>query len=312
MPLRPLDNALPASMERPRKVAKVAAPPPSSKKASVVQIAPDPPMNDENAPPPAAAEQSIDYIASEDLKALTDPETKMAVLMDELNSKDWMKVCGTLNDLRRMTLHHPSLLVQILGNVTTVIVKAMKSPRSALCKTSIMASTDIFHSFGHLLLSTIEDNSFDQLLLQLLLKASQDKKFICEEAEKALEKMAVTMSPIPLLEKLQSYANHANLRVRAKAAVAMSKCVSKMSIEVIKEFGFATLLQVAAEQLNDRLPEAREAARSVILSIHGEFSNDSNLKNDEESSAAAESWQSFCSANLPPILAQSVAKIVSL
>lgn len=55
----------------------------------------------------------------------------------------------------------------IRGNVAEVIVKAMKSPRSALCKTSIMASTDIFHSFGHLLLSTTEDNAIDQLVLLL-------------------------------------------------------------------------------------------------------------------------------------------------
>lgn len=78
------------------------------------------------------------------------------------------------------------------------------------------------------------DISFIPLqLLQLLLKASQDKRFVCEEAEKALEKMAISTSPLPLLKKLQSYVHHANLRVRAKAAVAMSKCVSKMVSQFI-------------------------------------------------------------------------------
>lgn len=50
-------------------------------------------------------------------------------------------------------------------NVTEVIVRSMKSPRSALCKTSIMASADIFHCFGHLLLFTTEKNSFGQLVI---------------------------------------------------------------------------------------------------------------------------------------------------
>nr|CAD1828469.1 unnamed protein product [Ananas comosus var. bracteatus] len=140
----------------------------------------------------------------------------------------------------------------------------MKNPRSALCKTSIMACADIFRSFGRLLLSSSikEEAAFDNLLLQLLLKASQDKRFVCEEAEKALQTMAVSLPPLPLLEKLKSYVNHTNLRVRAKAAVAISKCVSRMEVEVMKEFGLATLLQVAAEPLNDRLPEAREASRA--------------------------------------------------
>lgn len=53
----------------------------------------------------------------------------------------------------------------IRENVMLVIVKSMKSPRSALCKTSIMASTDIFQSFGYLLPSISEDAcAFDHLV----------------------------------------------------------------------------------------------------------------------------------------------------
>lgn len=58
----------------------------------------------------------------------------------------------------------------VRGNVTEVIVRAMKSPRSALCKTSIMASADIFHCFGHLLLFTTEKNSFGQLVISYSLR----------------------------------------------------------------------------------------------------------------------------------------------
>lgn len=65
-------------------------------------------------------------------------------------------------------------------------------------------------------------------LLQLLLKASQDKRFVCEEAERALKIMVDSMTPLPLLHKLRSYGTHANPRVRAKAAVSLSHCVSKM------------------------------------------------------------------------------------
>jgi len=43
------------------------------------------------------------------------------------------------------------------------IVKTMKSPRSAVLKTSIMACTDIFNSFGNLL-SSVSDDAFDKLV----------------------------------------------------------------------------------------------------------------------------------------------------
>nr|CAD1828470.1 unnamed protein product [Ananas comosus var. bracteatus] len=73
--------------------------------------------------------------------------------------------CGALNDARRLAIHHSSLLLLIMECVMVVIVKAMKNPRSALCKTSIMACADIFRSFGRLLLSssTKEEAAFDNL-----------------------------------------------------------------------------------------------------------------------------------------------------
>jgi heparan-alpha-glucosaminide N-acetyltransferase len=111
--------------------------------------------------------------------------------------------------------------------VVLAVVKTMKNPRSAVLKTSVMACTDVFNAFGNLISSASAD-AFDKLLLQLLLKASQDKRFVAEEAEKAMRAMATSMPPLPLLRKLKAYVHHANLRVRAKAAVAMAHCVARM------------------------------------------------------------------------------------
>ncbi|KAL9363710.1 hypothetical protein Peur_041583 [Populus x canadensis] len=169
----------------------------------------------------------IDYISSENLEPISDPESKIHGLVEELDSKDWTKVCESLNDVRRFALYHSLLLLPILEKVMLVAGKAMKNPRSALCKTSIMASSDIFKVFGDQLLdSTI--NAFDNLLLQLLLKASQDKRFVCEEADRALNAMVKSVTPLPLLNKLRPYVSHSNPRVRAKAAITISKSVSKM------------------------------------------------------------------------------------
>jgi hypothetical protein len=48
--------------------------------------------------------------------------------------------------------------------VMLVLVKAMKNPRSALCKTSIMASSDIFKAFGDKLLDSFPSDAFDPLV----------------------------------------------------------------------------------------------------------------------------------------------------
>lgn len=301
MALRSLDNALPITPDRPKKQAKVAIPlpkPPSAAAAATV--------NDENKAPlplPPSGDATIDYVSSEDLAPIPDPESKIHCLIEGLESKDWIKVCEWLNNARRFALYNSDLMLPLLEKVMLVLVKAMKNPRSALCKTSIMAASDVFKAYGDKLLDAANSNALDQMLLQLLLKALQDKRFVCEEADRALSAMVCSLTPLPLLHKLRSYVSHSNLRVRAKAAVSISNCVSKMGLEQMKEFGLASLLQMAVELLNDRLPEAREAARSIVVWMY-----ECVTENQEQKQ---ESWQSFCQISLPPAHVQSMVKIAS-
>ncbi|KAJ1407649.1 CLASP N-terminal domain [Sesbania bispinosa] len=271
MALRPIDNALPTTPERPKKLPKIAV---ATQKQQVRVV------NDENQLP--SGDATIDYISSDNLKPLSDPEAKIQGLTEDLDSK-----------------------IGPRGKIVLVVTKTMKNPRSALCKTSIMAASDIFNAFGDKLLDPSTSAAFDGLLLQLLLKASQDKKFVCEEAERALGSMVGSMTPLPLLQKLRTCVSHTNLRIRAKAAVSLSNCVSKMQgIEEMEEFGMAELIEVAADLLNDRLPEARDAARSIATSMH------EALTKGVEVEQKMEVWQSFCQSKLQPIHALSILKIV--
>lgn len=302
MALRSLDNKLPITPERPKKQAKVSEQIHKEKK----QQHPEFGVNNENQHPsslPTSTDVSVDYIPSENLQAFQDPEVKIQSLVGGFESKDWLKVCESLNDVRRLALFHSNLLLPILENVVLVMVKAIKNPRSALCKTSIMASSDMFKAFGEKLLESTTPDSFNNLLLQLLLKASQDKKFVCEEADRGLKIMVESIAPLSLLHMLDTYVGHSNLKVRAKAAISISSCVSKMDLESMKEYGLVALIQTAANLLNDKLPEAREAARSIVTSLFEAFT-----ENEEEKQ---EKWQSFCQSNLPPIHAQALVKLVS-
>ncbi|KAK9671794.1 hypothetical protein RND81_12G055300 [Saponaria officinalis] len=262
--------------------------------ASSIDIA-----NDE-APP---VDATIDYIPSHQLTPLSDPDSHIQGLIEGLESKDWIKLCESLNDTRRLALYHSTLLIPFIEPVMVVMVKAIKNPRSALCKTSIMTAADIFTVYRDKLLEPTISAAFDNLLLQLLLKSSQDKRFVCEEADKTLNSMVQSITPLPLLQKLQIYASHNNPKVRAKAAIYLSNSVSRMNLEELQEFGLVSLVQAAAKLLNDRLPEAREAARSTIMSVYKLYPEDEDQKQ--------ESWQNFCESNLPALHGQSIIKITT-
>ncbi|EPS60842.1 hypothetical protein M569_13958, partial [Genlisea aurea] len=296
MALRPIDNALPITPERPKKYAKMMIP--AQKEKQEIPAA----KGENNLPKALPEDASIDYVQSADLEPLQDLETTLEDIVGGLESKDWLKVCESLNDVRRLAIHHSDRLEPHLENVVPVLVRSIKNPRSALCKTSLMAASDIFRAFGNNLIHT-DSESFNQLLLQLLLKASQDKKFVCEEANRTLSSMVESTSPLPLLNQLSPYVSHSNLRVRAKAAMSISKCVSKLDRKGMEEFGFVELIKTSANLLNDKLPEAREAARSIGLEAYGAIT-----ETEEEKEKL---WQNFCQNNLPAVLAQAMLKLAA-
>jgi hypothetical protein len=65
-------------------------------------------------------------------------------------------------------------------------------------------------------------------LLELFLKSSQDKKFVCDTADEALRVMTANLSPAPLLEKLLPFTTHKSQRVRAKAMGAVYGSLVRM------------------------------------------------------------------------------------
>ncbi|KAI9115223.1 hypothetical protein K1719_013542 [Acacia pycnantha] len=71
-----------------------------------------------------------------------------------------------------------------------------------------------------------------------------------------------------------------------------------MGLEEMKEFGLGEMIKAAVDLLNDRLPEAREAARSIANCMYGALTKDEEQK--------LEAWQNFRQSKLPSIHALSV------
>eukprot|EP00249_Psilotum_nudum_P036879 c8941_g1_i1 orf=623-1678(-) len=254
----------------------------------------------------------VEYVLSEELKPLDndDANVKLETLLSRLDSKDWVTVFEALNQMRQFSIYHSAALLQFLDAIVSLVNKAMKNPRSALCKTAIMASTDLFRAYQDGMLAIL-----DPLLLQLLLKASQDKRFVCEEAERALETMTTCLSPAPLMQKLQPYVIHRNPRVRAKTAACTYRCVSKLGLEGIKAYGFDSLMQIASAQLNDQLPEAREAARKLVIDLHSAYLKqilDADLTEEQNINPSdQDAWEQFCCSQLSSNVAQAVLRLTS-
>ncbi|EXC31621.1 hypothetical protein L484_008418 [Morus notabilis] len=254
------------------------------------------------------ANLEVEYIESENLNDVEDVDTSLKTLLAGLDSKDWVLVCEALNNVRRLCLFHKEAMLELLGDVISLVVKSLKNPRSAVCKTAIMTSADIFNAYNDLMIE-----SLDPLLVQLLLKSSQDKRFVCEAAEKALVSMTTWLSPILLLPKLQPYLKNRNPRIRAKASMCFCRSVPRLGVEGIKAYGIDKLIQTAASQLSDQLPESREAARSLLLelqTVYQKFYDLSSVAVSEHPEMG--SWENFCLSKLSPLSAQAVLRVTNI
>ncbi|XWS44195.1 hypothetical protein CRYUN_Cryun15aG0023400 [Craigia yunnanensis] len=253
------------------------------------------------------ANLEVEYIESENLSDLEDVDTCLKKLIAGLDSKDWVLVVEALNNVRRLSIFHKEAIHNMLGDLIPLVVKSLKNPRSAVCKTATMTSADIFSAYNDDLI-----DSLDPLLLQLLLKSSQDKRFVCEAAERALEAMTTSVSPMSLLHKLQPHLKNRNPRIRAKASMCFSRSVPRLGVEGIKEYGIDKLIQVAASQLSDQLPESREAARTLLLELQAVYEKSHDLSTTISEHPEMGSWENFCQSKLSPLSAQAVLRVTNI
>ncbi|CAG7879331.1 unnamed protein product [Brassica rapa] len=260
----------------------------------------------------------VEYIESENLDNVDDADAVLKSVLAGLDSKDWVSVCDALNNVRRLSIFHKEAMLHMIEKVIPLVVKSLKNPRSAVCKTACMTSADIFTAYNDHITDLL-----DSLLTQLLLKSSQDKRFVCEAAEKALTSMTKYVSPTLLLPKLQPCLKNRNPRIRAKASSCFSRSVPRLGVEGIKEYGIDKLVQAAASQLSDQLPESREAARIVLLElqtvyekahplIKPETSSSSSPEEEQISEAEPITWENFCQSKLSALSAQAVLRVTNV
>ncbi|KAK4710533.1 hypothetical protein R3W88_005046 [Solanum pinnatisectum] len=67
----------------------------------------------------------------------------------------------------------------------------------------------------------------------------------------------------------------------------------------IKTYGIEKLIQLAASQLSDKLPESREAARALLLDLQNVYEKTLDMTpTDVSENPQANSWEHFCQSKL--------------
>jgi hypothetical protein len=190
-------------------------------------------------------------------------------ILEELGSSEWTVVCSGMNQLRRLAVYEPERCGILLREYKEVVVssaltKGIKSPRSALSKSAIITCRDLFTYVPDTYMKEYLDNSSTDVLNQLLVKAgSMDKRFVVEEAVRALDAMATSLTGADVMSAILPYLSHKNPKIRGKSYGIFYRAMQGNVLD-IQEVGMRSVIECCAHGVTDNTPEARDGSRAVM------------------------------------------------
>ena len=87
----------------------------------------------------------------------------------------------------------------------------------------------------------------------------------------------------------------------------------QQGVEGVKAFGIDKLIQIAAAQLSDQLPESREAARTLLLELQNVYEKSHEpVPTTVSEQPEMSSWEHFCHSKLSPLSALAVLRVTNV
>lgn len=184
----------------------------------------------------------------------------MQVVTDNMFSKDWNVRFDTLRALRKIVKFEPVALTLLINDVGRCLLECLKNPRSAIIREVCMLAADLLSS-NALMDAVCAELNFEKLVPALLLKAINDKKFIREAANYALD--THSGSAPHMFHVYLSSCEHRNPKVASSASSTVSNCLSNTDHVAEELMGDLTVRMVKV-CLHGKLADTRSSGKKCL------------------------------------------------
>ncbi|KAL9952340.1 hypothetical protein ACROYT_G039583 [Oculina patagonica] len=212
-------------------------------------------------------------VSLEDLQPFNNPDSALREALKYLaNTEDWEMKCEGIQGIRRLTKHHPEVLVSQLHTVTLAVIAEVKNLRSQVSRSGICCLGDMYATLGKHM-----DNELEVTTKILLAKGGESSGFIRDDVEKSLTAMVCSLTPTRVLVALISGgASHRNVAVRKTTAQFLSLLAERMGASRLMSGAkdvTEKILPTAAQFVTDGGPETRYYGRKILHIVydHPEF-----------------------------------------
>ena len=207
---------------------------------------------------------ALEYLDASEIEPSTNPTKEFNKAMLGLDTQDWPEIFNTLNSIRRIALHHRSLITNS-GSLHSIIVGVLRQVdnlRSAVAKNAILTINDLF-----LGLNTVMDSEVVTIVNSVVKRCGDSSNFLGEVAENAILQMIDSVSSLRALHGLISNCEHRNSSIRGKVVGFMLVLLMRKGVELRGSRELDTLRLKLSKLLGDSAPEARAGSRSIVKLI---------------------------------------------
>lgn len=229
------------------------------------------------------------YTESSELKPCDQPSRALKASLKVLGAEgrtDWATQFEALNNVRRLAIHHASVLKPHLHTTSLRIVECVQSLRSQVAKNGLMCVRDMFEYLGSMM-----DNEIETLAVHILKRATDTNSFVKQQADAALSNMVCRCSTSRVLSQLLSHRSHKSSAIRAKAAHGLRILAEHVSFDRSddNERNLEKLVRAAGSCLTDSAAQCRAAGREIVWSLQrcGFFEGDCGAERMELVGSAA-------------------------
>ena len=208
------------------------------------------------------------YLSSSELLPLSDAHRSLEVMRKELSSNSWKEQFAALDSLRRLCVHHPTIVSPCIPSIATALRPSLHSLRSSLARNALLAVNELLKNCG----SSVDKASLRILTPALMRRSCETNEFLADEATKALHSLA---EAVPVKTAVPAFLDHAakSPNERAETLLSLEACVNsatRKGTPVHVSVGsqhYVRLVKLVATRLEEGSINVRSAAKRLSAAL---------------------------------------------
>nr|KAE8948859.1 hypothetical protein PF009_g1569 [Phytophthora fragariae] len=211
-----------------------------------------------------SGKQEPRYLETHEVTPLINPKQDLSKMLTQLRSEDWEANFDALSTVRRLAMHHASIIDA--GKVHAIVVEILKQVsnlRSSVSKNALLALESMCSAFSRAI-----DSELENIVPVLLRRCADSNAFVCESAAASLHAVVLKCSTPRVVSALGSHVNSKASPIRREVARGIHALILGQADSIHASKDLPSILQLIGRCLEDSNNEVRDVAKHAVLYLH--------------------------------------------